>query len=306
MIISLTGNNEYLIKNELNLIKNDFNKEYGDNTYEQIDASETEYQEIYEKISNLSFLSPNKLLILRNGSANKKFTENFEKIPSILPDTTKLILVENILDKRLAYYKNLKKFTDFIVFDDLDNYSLTKWVINSANDIGGSIDSASAKYLIDIAGQNQMKLFNEINKLINYDKKITKNNIDLLVDPIPQTTIFQLLDVAFSGKQEELIKIYNDQKRQNVEPQKVIALLTWQINIIALIKVSKLSNAFDIASKTKLSPYIIGKSLPISNKLSLADIKKLTTNLLELDIKLKTKTVDVDDALMQFLISIKS
>jgi DNA polymerase III delta subunit len=191
------------------------------------------------------------------------------------------------------------------MFEDLDSSQLANWIEQTTKQEGGSIKNIDARYLIDFAGSNQLKLSNEILKLISYNPEISRANIDELVEPIPQTTIFQLLDVAFSGKSKEILRIYDEQKRQKVSPQQVIAMLTWQIHILAMIKAAGNASSSEIASKTKTSPYVVSKSMTLARNMTMSDIRKLTEDLLELDIKLKNQTIDADDALMQLLLSIK-
>ncbi len=306
MITSISGSNDFMIDNELKNIINEFEANYGKIAIEQIDGSEADPQSILESVINLSFLSPNRLIILRRGSANKQFSEIIEQVINRIPPTNDLVIVEPEIDKRLVYYKTLKKLTDFKVYDELSDNQLVDWVSNTVKQKEGTIQSNVSKYLIELAGTNQLKLSNEISKLISYQPEITKTTIDLLVEPIPQTTIFNLLDAAFGGRSRELLEIYEDQKRQKVEPYQVIAMLTWQVHILAMIKASGKSSQSEIASKTKVSPYVINKSMNIAKKMTISQIRNLTNNLLELDIKLKNQLVDTEDALLQLLLTISN
>jgi len=306
MITTLSGSNVFMIENELKNTLKAFTQKFGDIAVEQIDGSETDLQSITETLTNLSFLSPNRLIILRRGSANKQFIDLIEKIFESIPPTNEVIIVEPNIDKRLSYYKSLKKLTQFKDYVGLDFGQLARWVVDTVKELDGSITNNDARYLVELTGLNQMRLFNEITKLLNYQKEINSSAIELLIEPTAQTTIFQLLDVAFSGDGKKLLKIYDDQKMQGEEPQKIIAMLTWQIHILALIKAAGNKSPSAIASETKVSPFVINKSIGIAKRLSKQDIQNLISNLLELDIKLKNKTVDVDDALMQLLLSINN
>ncbi len=304
MIVTLAGSNEFMIEFELKKILKEFVAKHGDMAVEQIDGAEADLQEITDSISGISFLFPNKLIILRRGSSNKQFIDSITQIVENIPENNDLIIVEPNIDKRLSYYKTLKKISDFKMYDELDPGQLSRWIEQKVKENGGNINSSDSRHLIEVAGNNQLRISNEIDKLISYNPKINRVSIDSLIEPIPQTTIFQLLDAAFSGKNQEILNIYEEQKRQKVAPQQVIAMLTWQIHILAMIKAAGNASSAEIASKTKTSPYVIGKSMIIANKMSMNEIKDLTSNLLELDIKLKNQTVDADDALLQLLLTV--
>jgi len=304
MIVTITGSNNFLVETELKNILSDFKNLHGEIAIEQIDGSDVEYQAIFESVSNLSFLTPSKMIILRRGSGNKIFMDSIEEIIKNTPDTNDLVIIEPNIDKRLAYYKTLKKLTDLREYNELDSNQLVRWIDEEVEKRGGQISNADIRHLIDLTGLNQMKLSNEITKLISYQRRINKESIDLLVEPIPQTTIFQLLDAAFSGQSKQLLKIYDDQKKQKIEPQQIIAMLAWQLHILAIIKASGKDSSGKIAKENNLSPFVVSKSLNIAQRLNLGDIKKLTGNLLELDVKLKNKNIDIDEALLQLLLSI--
>lgn len=306
MIITLSGSNDFMINSELKKLVNDFAVQNGDIAIEQIDGSEADFQSIVESLTNLSFLSPNRLIILRRATSNKQLIDSIEMILNNIPSTNTLVIIELNIDKRLSYYKSLKKLTEFKNYDELDFGQLARWVEGAIAQQGGTIKNSDARYLVELVGINQMRLSSEITKLLSYQNEITRDSVDLLVEPISQTTIFQLLDAVFAGKSEDLLKIYDDQKRQKVEPQQIIAMLTWQIHILAMIKAAGNKTAGEIASITKVSPFVVGKSLGIARRMSKQDIQKLSDNLLELDIKLKNKSVDADEALLQLLLTISN
>jgi DNA polymerase III delta subunit len=304
MITTLAGSNDFMIQLELTNLVDKFKLKNDEISIEQIDGAEAEESAILESINSLSLLFPSKLTVLKRGSSNKGFSESVDRAIKEMPESNNLIIVEPNIDKRTSYYKNLKKLTDFKLFEDLDSNQLIKWIEQTAKQEGGLIRNNDARYLIEVAGSNQLKLSNEMAKLISFKPEISRENIDELVDPIPQTTIFQLLDAAFTGKSKEILRIYEEQKRQKVSPQQVIAMLTWQIHILAMIKAAGNASSSEIASKTKTNPYVVGKSMALARNMTMLDIRTLTEDLLELDVKLKNKTIDADDALLQLLLTI--
>src|SRR5262245_3457600 len=120
MIVCLTGANSFLLQSELNRLVQEFTDEHSDLGLEKIDGEEAEYDRIREALESLPFLASKKMVVLRSPSSTKEFTENAEKLLKELPETTDLIIVEPKLDKRLSYYKLLKKITDFKEFNEPD------------------------------------------------------------------------------------------------------------------------------------------------------------------------------------------
>jgi len=203
MVVSLTGSNSFLLQQGLRRIIDEFVKEYGDIGLEKVDGEEVEYQKITESLQTLPFLSAKRLVVLRNPSAHKAFSEKFEELLKTVPENADIILVEPKVDKRTSYFKQLKKLTDFKEFNELDEMALQKWAVNFVKETGGEISSMDAAYLINLIGSNQQLLASELEKLLNYQPKIDRNSIDELVEPMPQSTVFELMDTALSGNSKK-------------------------------------------------------------------------------------------------------
>ncbi len=304
MIVTLTGSNSFLLKAELDRLVKAFVDEYTDLGLQRIDGEEAEYDIIREALESLPFLASRKLVVLRAPSAQKEFTEKVEQLLGNLPETTDVIIHEPKLDKRSVYYKFLKKSTDYKEFNELDEYGLAKWLTETSSFQGGSLETNDAKHLVERVGANQQLLSNELAKLIAYSPKITRETIDLLTEPTPQSTIFQLLDAAFAGNKKQVMKLYAEQRASKVEPQQIIAMLAWQLHILAAVKTAGERSDASIASDAKLSPYVVGKSRGITRNLTIQKLKDLVHNLATLDLQLKTTAIDADDGVQAFLLSI--
>jgi DNA polymerase-3 subunit delta len=303
-VVTSTGENSFLLQQELSKIVEAFVAEQGDLALERIDGEEAEYEKIREALTSLPFLADKKLVVLRAPSKNKTFVEKFEQLASEIPETTDVILVEPKLDKRLSYYKFLKKNTDFREFSELDPNGLARWLTEAAKGQGGSLNSNDARYLVERVGASQQLLSNELDKLLLYDSKISRATIDLLTDPAPQSTIFQLLEAAFAGNTKRAMSLYAEQRALKVEPPQIVAMLTWQLHVLAIIKTAKDKSADEIAREAKLNPFVVRKSQGIARDLSLAELKTLISRLLEIDVASKSTNLDPDEALRHYLLTL--
>lgn len=306
MVIALGGNNSFLLRQELQRLTSGFVAEHGGTALERLDGEETEFGRISEALTSLPFLANKKMVVLRAGSANKQFMEQSEKLLGDLPETTDLILVEPKLDKRLSYYKWLKKHSDFHEFDEPDTASLARWLTDTAKVQGGTLSAADARYLVERVGINQQLLGNELDKLLLFDPKVTRATIDQLTDPTPQSKIFDLIDAAFAGDRKRTLDLYAEQRALKVEPPQIISMLTWQLNILAIIKTAGDRSPQTIAAEAKLSPYVVQKSARLSAKTPLATLKKQINDLLTIDVKTKSQNLDADEALQHYLLTLAS
>jgi len=306
MITTLTGPNTFMLQAELNKIRSDFVAEFEDIGLEQLDGEETTAERMIEAAQSLPFLAARKLVILRNPSAQKAFAERIETIIKGVPGSTDLVVVETKIDKRSVYFKVLKAKTEFRELLELDPIKLNNWIVQYANDYGGSINTQDARYLIERVGQNQQLLASEIDKLLTFNSSINRTSIDLLTDQAPQGTIFELLDAAFAGNKQKAMDLYKQQRALKIEPQQIMAMLAWQLHVLALVKTAGERTPDDIAREAKLNPFVVRKTMQLARDLSLTEVKDLVSRALALDIKLKSQTIDADEALQHFLLTVTS
>lgn len=281
-----------------------FVAEHGDMALERLDGEETDYVRMHEAAQSLPFLVPRKLVVLRSPGANKEFAEQLETFVQDVAETNDVVLVEPKLDKRLSYCKQLKKLTDFKEFAVLDGPALQRYASDYAKAQGGTLSSADARLLIDRVGTNQLTLQHEIDKLLAYAPKITQGSIELLTDRTPQSSIFELLDAAFAGNARRALGLYAEQRAQRVEPQQIMAMLIWQLHILAIVKAAGERSADSVAKEAKISPFTVRKTQNLARRLTLARLKELVTSLREFDVRLKTEGVSADEVVQYYLLNL--
>lgn len=293
-----------MLKTELQRLISAFVAEHGDLALERLDGEESSYERIQEAVQSLPFLASKKLVVLKDASANKDFTEHIEAVLKDIPESTDLIIVEPKVDKRTAYYKALKAKTDFKEYHELDVPGLAAWLVQAAKARQAALSPADARYLVERVGSNQQLLGNELDKLIYYQPAITRETINLLTEAAPTSSIFELLDAAFNGNARRTMQLYQDQRAQQMEPQYILAMLAWQLHILAVVKTAGQRSADEIAREARLSPFVVRKTQNIARQLALGEVKKLVHDALALDVRLKSEQIDADEALQHFLLTL--
>jgi DNA polymerase-3 subunit delta len=304
VIITLTGNNSFALHKRLDELVGNFVKEYGDFALERIDAEEVEIQVILDALQNLPFLASKKMVVVRGLGANKQAAEKIDQIIAAAGDGCDLILYELSTDKRTAYFKTLKSKTQLEEFNELDAHALAKWLAEEASTRGGELGQADASYLVDRAGTDQQLISNELDKLLIYSPKITRESINLLIDPLPQSKVFDLLDAAFSGRSSRALELYEEQRALKVEPQIILGMIVWQLQLIAVTKYADGKSTATIAKDVGMNPYPISKAANLAHKLNEQKFKKMVDFAFEIDQKSKSTPLDLDEALKTYIISL--
>ena len=306
MITVLGGVNRFGVQLELHRIVDAFVAEHGDMALERLDGETASYERMAEAVQSLPFLAAKKLVVLTEPSANKQFVEQAETLLADVPESTELVLVEHKLDKRSSYYKFLKKLPGFKEFPELDVRGLTNWATSYVKEKGGKLSARDADYLINRIGINQQRLASELDKLLLVSETIDRASIDELTEPTPQSKIFDLLDAAFNGQAKRAMELYADQRAQRVEPQEILAMVGWQLRQVALAKsaVQRSGTKHDLVGEGKMSPYGATKAKRLAARLTLAEVKQLVADLVELDAKSKRTSINLDQALKHYLLKL--
>lgn len=301
MIITLSGSNSFALKRRLNELVGRFVAEQGDLALERFEGDEAKAQDIVDSVQSLPFLASKKMVVIRNGGINKDLVDSVEQIIKTAGDTTDVIFYEPFPDKRTSYYKTLQKKTKLEEFNELDNRGLAAWLVKEAKHREGEIKLIDADYMVERLGPNQNLLSNELDKLLLYDNRVTRRIIDLLTEPTPQSKIFNLLDTAFSGNKKRALELYEDQRAQKVEPQAILAMLAWQLELLALVHFGKGKSPAQIAQDAGVRPYPVNKAAGLARKIDEARLKRLIREAYEMDIKSKTTALDLDEALKIYI-----
>ncbi|MDZ7785953.1 MAG: DNA polymerase III subunit delta [Candidatus Saccharibacteria bacterium] len=304
MIHVLTGPNDFLRMQRKRELIESFVKEHGDLALERFEGEETEPAKIRESLESLPFLAAKKLVVLREPGANKDFAESAESLLENVPETTDLIIEEPKFDKRSRYFTYCKKLGGFKEFDHLPEPALKKWAPDYVKKWQARIEPQAAGELIRRAGTDQLKLANELDKLCMFTADIDVEAVNQLVMATPSSTIFELIDAAFSGDVQRAVRLYDEQRALQVEPLHIVAMFAWQFHVLAIVKAADDMPPGEIAKRAKLNPYVVQKTGRIARKLSLGEIKTYVRALRRLDEKLKSTRMNADDALKSFIISL--
>ena len=305
MIYTFTGKNRHALQAELTKRINAFMNAHGEMAIERIDASEIDASEIISRASNLPFLAPKKLVVIRSSEQNAQLLEKIETLLERTPDSIDVILCGEF-DKRKSYYKQLKKLTELRDFKEENPRDLSGWASEYAKEQGAELTKADAMYLVERVGGDQQLLAREIEKLAIGGEKITRKHIDTLTDETIEASIFALLDEVFSGNEKAALQRYRQQRAARVDPHYIIAMLSWQLQQLASVVFA--ADPAEIKN-SGVSPYTASKLQKMirSTSITKKDVRQYICMLSETDSHIKNSVgVDTDAALENYILTISS
>lgn len=303
MILAFIGDNSFAREHAVSEFLDGFIGAHGSHAIDRISGPDTDFAVLGGAITTSPFLSQRRLVLVRDLSLNKAVAEKITELAEMVADTTDFVIVEARVDGRSKFVPTLRKLGDVREFPQLDGDALVGWICEQVKERSGNISRSDAQYIVDRVGSNQQLVSQEITKLLNHDTHITKASIEALTDYLPQSSIFAMLEAAFSGNTKRALDLYQEQRLQGMEPQAILGMIAWQLHILAIVKTGQDKDPAEIASKAKLNPFVVRKSQNITGRLSFEQL----TNLLELatsiDARLKTVKINADDALTTLLIA---
>lgn len=310
--------NSYLLENSDEVTINDaIQKVIKENNFENAlistyDLEENSLTNALEDLDTYSFLSPKKVIIIKNIEAlkaeeNKDELEHLYKYIAKPNQDNLLIVVAKKLNNTLKMTKELKKnLTVLNVELNLSDFAKKELA-------GYILENGAMKMLLDYCKDDLTKLKNECRKLKDYayqEKKITVSDIENLVvvklgDSKDLTFAF-VRSLAEKNKKDALKK-YKELLDYNIEPIAIIGLIASQIRIIYQVKVLEkegLSNR-SIADKLgEKSDYRIAKTKELTKYYSEDELLKLMIELEIIDLKAKSQDVDCNFLIDMFILNL--
>ena len=292
MIYLFTWNSRYLIQQEAQKWKHAFGDKYGVENVTHISSLEgTSADFIIESMLSRSLFSEKRLVLIDwfpfsweksfSGASDmeKTILENIENTPE---ETLVVFLSENP-DKRKTWFKQLSKLADVknfsVSWEDEVFQILTKKYWNN-------IDSRALQRLIFIKGWDLQKSISEIEKLRITKDQISLQDIETILIPEFEESIFVFIDTLLSKNKQKIFSEFQnllDFSNMYALYQSIIANLRVFLYIEFLKSQKKSPNEIGDILKLWNRQFLINKRHASSYK----DIQTLYINLLNFDKNMK-------------------
>ena len=305
MVYLLYGTEDFEIEEEIKKLSKDIDEM----NISKYDLNNDMLSLALEDAKTISLFSDKKLVIVDNanmftGSTSKDSELIEEYLNHINENTTLVLIVHNDkLDTRKKITKLIKKVGKVQEFnDELDTTSLVRRLFKDYN-----IDYKTIQLFIDRVGNNPLIIQSEINKIKIYkdnDKNITEEDILNLTAKLIEIDIFKLIDYIVRKNKEKALELYYEMLKMNEEPIKIVVILANQFRIMYQSKelLKKGYSEKDIASTLKIHPYRVKLAIQNSRNYTSDILLKNLNALADIDIGIKTGTINKDLALELFIL----
>lgn len=308
------GTEEFLIKKELNKIKEKYNID--DINISSYDLENSKLEDIIDDASTISLFSDNKLIICDNayvftGTTNKKLPEQNVKILEdyLTNDNSDTILIfivnKDKLDERKKVVKLLKEKKQIKEFNKINN--IDEFIIKEFEPY--KISRKEINLLRNRVGENLNLLHQEINKIKLYKDDVLEIYSDDIINLTTKnidTDIFNLIENIVMKNKVAAIESYKEMLRLGEEPIKIIVMLANQFRLIYQSRnlYKKGYSEKDISSMLNIHPYRIKLALNKGSKFQDDVLILYLEKLANLDINIKSGKIDKDLGLELFILSL--
>jgi DNA polymerase-3 subunit delta len=303
MIFFYYGENSWLARQKIKAIKKKFQSDVDPSGHNilNIDGEDVSASKFFESVSASGFLASKKLLIVKNIFNNKKLGTWQDALLDFL-SKQKDTAEENYIifwqtdkpDVRTKLYKALKKFHFVEEFKNFSSAELIAWLKKQAQIKNRSLDDITANILVAYVGNDLWSLQQELEKLIHFTtNSITPDDVKNLVVSKVDDNIFNLVEAIGQQNKALALKLMDEKFNSGTNAQYLLSMIVRQYRL--LIKVKALSKQASysgaIAQALKLPPWLADKAFKQSQLYTAEQLKKIYSELLELDQQLKSSAL---------------
>lgn len=305
MVYLLYGTKDYCIDQEIKKIC----KKTDILNIKRYDLNSDQVKDVIDDCETFSLFGDKKIVVADNANmftpGSSKDSDLIEKyLININPNTILILIVHNEkIDGRKKITTLIKSKGKVIEFNEETNpEKIVRELLKNYN-----IDNNNIKLLIDRVGNNPLIIENEINKIKTYkdnNKDISSDDIIKLTSKTMDVDIFKLIDYIVKGNKNKAIEIYHNMIKMNEEPLKIVIMLANQFRIMYQSKelMIKGYSERDIASILKIHPYRVKLAIQNGRNYSSKTLLKYLYDLSEIDLGIKTGTLNKGLALELFIL----
>ncbi len=297
------GEEEYVKEQALfQLTKTVVSQDMAALNHQVVDGSTVTADDIIYACETLPFMAEKRLVVVKDLpallGAKTSFDEN--KLKSYLcrlPSTTCLVFYcTGQINKRKSLYNGIQKSGLVVEFQLLKQNEISGWVVNNLRRTGKQISASALRHFINIAGNRLEKIHTELNKLLDYtgdNKYITEEDIDMVVSPSVEYTIFQLVEAVGTMNVEQALYYFDRLLSDGENIFSILIMISRHIRIIFQCKglSDKGLTADAIARKIDAHPYTVKKCLQQSRYFTTNKLKTAMDECLKTDYGIKSGRV---------------
>lgn len=250
-------------------------------------------KEIIDLAETLPFFAERRLIIMEDTGFFKNATPELADYLKEMPESTAMIFVESEVDKRGKLYKAVQSKGRAIELGRQDESTLLRWIAGTVKREGKQISEATIRHFLMKVGTDMENIQKELEKLFCYtleQNAITIEDVETICTTQITNQIFDMVNAVADKKQRKALDHYYDLIALKEPPMRILFLLARQFKLLLEVKVLDKQGFVrkDIASKTGLHPFVVGKYQEQAKSFSQKELRAILEESVDIEEAVKT------------------
>ena len=264
----------YLLYGEEAFLKNSYKNRLkeaiiGDDTmkFARFEGKGLDVDELIRLADTMPFFAERRLILVEDSGFFKSASDALVQYLPSMPDTTILLFVETEVDKRNRLYKKVKDMGYAAELNRQDSAQLARWAGGILTREQKKITKHTMELFLSMAGDDMENIRMELEKLISYTlgrEVITDEDVMAVCTVQVTNRIFEMVSAIVNRQPRKAMDLYEDLLTLKEPPMRILFLIARQFNQLLQVKdlMGKGMDKGTIASKLKMQPFVVGKTMP--------------------------------------------
>lgn len=298
----------YYLENLRKILVEDFAEAFN---YHRFNAETISLQGVLDSIEALPMMAQRSMVQIDDvnffalGEDGASYAKFFSDIPEYCTVVLVYETVEFKIDKRKKALAEVFDKATVVEFKQPSERELVSWVDRHFKKQGKQIRVDDAQYLIHRCGGTMTALLSEIGKLAAYvaEEDVTRDHIDLLVEPVLEASVFAITDAINQGRYETALQTLRTVLQKQEEPVRILGAIGGQYRRLLAAKrlLDGGKQQADLMKLCGIQIYPAKLSIEGARRLSERFCARAVELCLEADRKLKT-SYDDPERVLEFLV----
>ena len=253
----------------------------------------TDPKEIIDLAETMPFFAEHRVILIDDSGFTKNACPELADYVAQIPESTCIILNEAEVDKRGKLYKAIKSKGRVVEFERQDERTLMRWVLTVLKKEGRNITEDTMKAFLGRTGADMENISKELEKLICYtmgQDTITTEDVYAVCTEQTENRIFEMIQSITEKNRRKAMDLYEDLLTLKEPPMRILFLIARQFNQLLQVKelMAKGMDKGTIASKLKMQPFVVGKTMPQARQFSREQILSYVESCVETEEAVKS------------------
>ena len=199
------------------------------------DAGSFDVHEVMGLCDTMPFFAEHRLVLAQDTGLFKTGDDELIAYIDRIPDTTVLVFVEDVVDKRGRMYKAVAKRGRVVDMARLTPAELEKWVMAALKKNDRRISGRAFELFLSKVGDSLENVDKELEKLVDYTygrDAITQEDVEAVCTVQVESKVFDMIDAMVAGKSKSALDLYYDLLTLKEPPMRILFLIARQYNLL--------------------------------------------------------------------------